>query len=147
GAQAVVVAGTATRNARARRDNDRGIPGPWGGGGDVQSRLALSSALSRFFSGALLDCLAAEKAEVMDVHLRLCHAVVTARWTLNAPGAWSLRLALDYGRGSALQTKLAEGMRAAAATAAMAVAGPGAIGSVGESLTGSGSGPERGRRA
>lgn len=80
-----------------------------------------ASALARYFGGALLECLAGEKAEALGPHLSLCHSAVTARHTADAAAAWDLRLVLDYGRGSALQTALAS---AAAASAAASAATP-----------------------
>ncbi|CAM9631372.1 unnamed protein product, partial [Ectocarpus sp. 12 AP-2014] len=71
-----------------------------------------ASALARYFGGALLECLAGEKAEALGPHLSLCHSAVTAAHTVDASAAWDLRLVLDYGRGSALQSAL---MAAAAA--------------------------------
>lgn len=69
--------------------------------------LGQAPALARYFGGALLECLAGEKAEALAPHLSLCHSVVTARHTVDAAAAWDLRLVLDYGRGSALQISLA----------------------------------------
>lgn len=63
--------------------------------------------LARYFSGALLECLAGEKEEALGPHLSLCHAAVTARHTTDASAAWDLRLVLAYGRGSVLQAALA----------------------------------------
>ncbi|CAN0229670.1 unnamed protein product [Scytosiphon promiscuus] len=71
-------------------------------------------ALARYFSGALLECLAGEKVEALGPHLSLCYSTVTAGHTMDASAAWDLRLVLDYGRGSALQAEL---IRAAAAVA------------------------------
>lgn len=76
-----------------------------------------ASALARFFGGALLECLAGEKAEALGPHLSLCHSAVTARHTADAAAGWDLRLVLDYGRGSALQTALATATAASAAAA------------------------------
>lgn len=67
-----------------------------------------ASALARYFGGALLECLAGEKEEGLGLHLSLCHASVTARYTLDASVMWDLRLVLTYGRRSALQLALAE---------------------------------------
>lgn len=69
-------------------------------------------ALARFFGGALLECLAGEKAEALGPHLSLCHSVVTARHTADSAAAWDLRLVLDYGRDSALQLSLVAAARA-----------------------------------
>lgn len=82
--------------------------------------LGNAAELARFFGGALLECLAGEKAEALGPHLSLCHSTVTARYTADASAAWDLRLVLDYGRGSALQTALAK----AAASAATASSAP-----------------------
>lgn len=93
-----------------------GAAAPGGGGGSGISsgrRLMLgvealgdASALARYFGGALLECLAGEKAEALGPHLSLCHSTVTAAHTVDASAAWDLRLVLDYGRGSALQSAL-----------------------------------------
>lgn len=123
-----------------------------GGGGSVVGlpsgrRLMLgtealghSPALARYFGGALLECLAGEKTEALAPHLSLCHSVVTARHTADAAAAWDLRLVLDYGRGSALQTALAS--EASASTASVVLVPPGGEGRVEGSAGGAGRGAD-----